>query len=189
MGYLRRLGIAILIGSGAMAFTGVGIAQATTLFTNEAGTIPYSTGTTLDLSLKGSLTFLFQGKAVDTCTTGTIKGKTTNESGAAVDIAIESLTWGSCLTTTDTVMNGELELVTSGSGGKVTGKGSVWKIGTTGCTYGFGTGTELGTIASGVEPVLKINVAVPRIGGNFLCPFTAGFEAEYAVTEPHALFF
>ncbi|MGN6275722.1 MAG: DUF6531 domain-containing protein, partial [Solirubrobacterales bacterium] len=56
------------------------------------------------------------------------------------------------------------------------------------CTYGTGTGTTLGTLKGGEEPLLSISASVPKTAGGFLCPSTATWSAEYVVTEPHALF-
>lgn len=198
MKYLKMLGLAAFAALALMAL-GVGTASATKLCTDEACATVYPVGTEIHASLRPSSTFRLTSPAnttVATCTTSTIKGKTSNKEGATVSGPIEALTWGSagteCTVTTDTVAFGSFEIEKTGANeGKVVGKGTevTYKIFGTTCTYGTGLGTILGTIKGGVEPVLVINNAnVVKTAGNFLCPSTAFWDAEYIVTSPHAMF-
>jgi hypothetical protein len=80
---------------------------------------------------------------------------------------------------------------TSGNNGTVEGDETEITLSLFGvsCTYGAGTGTHLGTITGGSSPILSINTVVVRTAGNtFLCPGTTGWDLEYQLTEPHALF-
>ena len=172
----------------------VGPRPLTALYTDSAKTVMYPTGTTVDLSLKSGSTARTTsgGSTIATCTESTAKGKASNETGKTISISLESLTWGGCSQTTHTVKTGELKIEwSSGANGEVIGQGSEWKVDIFGvtCTYGFGeAGAKLGTITGGTEPVLNINTTITKAAGGFLCPGTAGFEAEYVVTEPHALY-
>src|SRR6478735_5197302 len=171
---LRALGLATIAAMVLTALAGAGTAQAI-LYTDAAKTIPYAAGTVIDLSLKsGTTTKLTRGGAIeDTCTESTAKGKTASESGEVISINLETLTWGGCNQTIDTLANGKLEIKwTSGTSGEVIGKESQWTAMITGlsCTYGFGEGTKLGTISGGEAPVLKVEAAVKKAAGSILCP-------------------
>jgi hypothetical protein len=196
MKHLKMLGLAAFAAMALMAF-GAGSASATKLCTQEACTTVYASGTVISSSLKsGSTARLTSGGAtVDTCTSSSLCGTTTNTEGTTVAGNIETLTWGSagtsCSVTTDTIKTGSLAIEKTGANeGKVTGSGSEVTTSTFGttCTFGTGTGTVLGTIKGGVEPVITISTTVQKTAGNFLCPSTAGWDAEYVVTTPHALF-
>jgi hypothetical protein len=206
MKYLKMLGLAAIAAMGLMAFVGAGSASATVLCTttttpscvNSATEVDkYAAGTVIDATLKngGSATLTSSsGGTIATCTGGTVKGKISNAGSAAATVSgnIESLTWTGCSQTTHTVANGSLEIhhVSGTHNGTVTGNGSQVTVAIfgTSCTYGTGEGTHLGTLTGGTEPILKIATTVSRTAGGFLCPLTAGWDAEYVVTEPHSLF-
>jgi hypothetical protein len=172
----------------------VGSSTTTSLYTDAAKTIPYSAGTVVDLSLKSGTTTKLtnsSGGVEATCTESTAKGKTASETGEVISTNLETLTWGGCAQTTDTLAKGSLEIKwTSGTSGEVIGRETQWTANLFGvsCTYGFGEGTKLGTIAGGEAPVLKIEAAVKKLAGNFLCPEKPTLDAEYGFTEPHALY-
>jgi hypothetical protein len=189
---LKAFGLTTAAAMALMAFVGAGTAQAI-LYTDAAKTIPYPAGTVVDLSLKsGTTTKLTSGGFTEaTCTESTAKGKTASETGEAISISLETLTWGACNTTTDTLAKGSLEIKwTSGTSGEVIGKKTEWTVNlrAVSCTYGFGEGTKLGTIAGGEAPVLKIEAAVKKISGSFVCPEIPTLDAEYVFTEPHAIY-
>src|SRR5689334_16189677 len=131
MQHLKTVSFAVIAAMGLLAFIGAGTAQAV-LFTNTAKTIKYPTGTVVDFSLKsGSMTKLTTsgGETLVTCMESTAKGKTSNESGEVISVGLETLSWGGCSTTTDTVATGSLEVKwTSGTSGEVIGKEGQWKI-------------------------------------------------------------
>jgi hypothetical protein len=189
---LRVLGLATIAAMALTALAGAGTAQAI-LYTDAAKTIRYSAGTVVDLSLKsGTTTKLTNGSGGTevTCTESTAKGKVANEPGEPI-VVIETLTWGSCNRTTDTIANGKLEIKwTSGTSGEVIGRETQWTSNLVGvsCTYGFGESTKLGTISGGEAPVLKIEAVVKKIAGAFLCPEKLILDAEYVFTEPHAIY-
>jgi hypothetical protein len=105
-------------------------------------------------------------------------------------LGLETLTWGGCNHTTDTIAKGSLEIKwTAGTSGEVIGKSTAWTVNTgISCTYGFGEGTKLGTIAGGEAPVLKVEATVKKTAGSFLCNETMSLDAEYVFTEPHAIY-
>jgi hypothetical protein len=180
---------------GLMALVGTGTASATTLFTGSNLTSSYKAGTEIHLSLtmgKSLVQTDSSGNTLIICTGSTIAGKTSNETGTNVSISITSLTFGDCTTTFDTLANGSLEIEKIGPNeGKVVGKGwqVTYSIFGTSCTYGPGPGTTLGTVTGGSAPVLNMNaVALTKVAGGFLCPSSAGWDASYTFTTPHALY-
>jgi hypothetical protein len=188
---LKALGLATVAAMVLMAFAGAGAAQAI-LYTDAAKTIPYSAGTVVDLSLKsGTTTKLTRGGSTEaTCTESTAKGKVANEPGEPL-VLLETLSWGGCSQTTDTLAKGSLEIKwTSGTSGEVIGKEAQWTETVVGvsCIYGFGEGTKLGTISGGEASALKVEAAVKKMAGGFLCPETPTLDAEYIFTEPHAVY-
>jgi len=196
MKYLKVLGVAAFAAMALMAF-GAGSASATTLFTDSAKTSDYPAGTAIDASLVagGSATLTSgSGATIATCTGGTVEGLTSNTTGTYVSGSVETanLTWSGCSQTTVTTAGGTIHIDhTSGNDGTVTGTGFGVTVAIFGvsCTYGAGEGTHLGTLKGGETPVLTIATTVKRIAGStFLCPATAGWDAEYVVTTPHALY-
>jgi hypothetical protein len=182
---------------GLLAFAGAGASQATVLCTTEqtACSMPYSLGTAIDLSLTSGNSMVLRntsGTIEDTCTGGTIKGKSGAEAATAVPVELSEWSWTSCTNTTSTVAAGSLEVdqIKGTHNGTVTGKGTEWKFILAGveCTYGTGSGTDLGTLTGGAEPVLDINAVINKIAGKFLCPSDVVLEAKFVVTEPHALY-
>jgi hypothetical protein len=97
----------------------------------------------------------------------------------------------SCTSPFTTITNGFLLIEwTSGASGTVRGKGSEMTIdGIFGVSCTWGTGTLLGTITGGTDPNLSIKqVGLVKTAGSFLCPSTLGWDAEYTITKPHALY-
>jgi RHS repeat-associated protein len=177
----------------ALSFAATDSASATVLCTNSNCGIVYPAGTKVSYTLKSgtSVKFTFGGTAVVTCTGSTASGKTSAESGATISSALESLTWTGCSQKTETLKNGSLSIAwTSGSNGSVSSSGtevSSVVLGST-CVYGTTEGTTLGPLVGSEEPVLTVAATIKKISGGFICPATAGWDAEYVVTEPHALF-
>lgn len=105
---------------------------------------------------------------------------------------VSEWTWTGCNQKTNTVATGSFEIhwIEGTHNGTVTGSASQWtteSFGTT-CTYGTGEGIHFGTLVGGASPLLVISTTISKMAGNFLCPNTVGWDAEYEVTEPHALF-
>jgi hypothetical protein len=189
MKYIKMLGLAAVAAAALMAFAGT--ASATKLY---SGGTQKLAGTTIESSLTGSASLeTTEGTVLNTCTGGSVKGKTSNSEGASISGSIESLTWTGCTKTTHTIKNGSLEIAyTSGLNGSVTGKGSEVTIdGIFGasCVYGTGSGTALGTLVGSTtgNATLAIKATVPRISGGFICPSQAVWNASYTVTSPTPL--
>lgn len=195
MKHLKMLGLVAIAVLGLIAFVGAGTASATTLYTSSNLTNPYPAGTTFDFTLVQGHSVTFtngKGEELDTCSESTFEWKTASESGTPLSGAIEQLGFGGCTTTTIPIALGSLQIEKVGTNeGKVVGKGLQATIAIFGvtCTYGFGSGTTLGTITGGTAPVLLISGAtLVKTAGGFLCPSTAGFDADYIITSPHAVF-
>jgi hypothetical protein len=189
MKHLKMMGLAAIAALGLLAFVGAGTASAD-LYTDEAKTIKYPIGTTIESSLvTGKSAVLKSGSTViATCTGGSVHGTTETETGTVTgSVKKEDLTWTGCSQTTHTVADGKLSIESNGT---VTSSGSQVTLGIFGasCTYGTQEGTTLGTLSSGAEPKLVIKANIPRVAGGFLCPSTGTWEAEYVVTAPHAVF-
>jgi hypothetical protein len=183
MKYVKMLGLAAMAAMALMAF-GAGTASASTLYSTG---VKVAEGTELHATLESGTTATLSttdGKTlVDTCSSSTVKGKVSYPGGVASG-AIESLTWGGCTVTTDTLTNGSLSINNSGA---VTGSGSVVTVnfGGVSCRYGTGGGTALGTLTTGKLAVnAVINEQAPT---SFICPDTTKWVANYTVTSPHDL--
>jgi hypothetical protein len=196
MKHLKMLGLAAIAALGLLAFVGAGTASATTLFTNSNLTGAYASGTEVHSNLTTGKTAVLtdgSGNPLVTCTGSTVAGKTSNTTGTTISGSITALTFSGCDTTVDVLANGSLEIekTSKANEGKVTGKGSQVTVTIFGvsCTYGTGTGTTLGTITGGTAPILNITaVGLTKVAGGFLCPSTAGWDANYTVGTPHAIY-
>jgi hypothetical protein len=132
---------------------------------------------------------------LDTCTSSTVSGKTTNKggdgAGEPVTGNIETLDWGGCIAPTKTFVNGSLSVEGTGTGnGTVSGSESKVTVGIFGvsCIYGTGTAILLGTVTGGEPATVDINAAIHLQEGGFLCPTTTKFTATYTITKPNRLF-
>lgn len=147
---LRAGGLAVML-LAIFAFAATVSASATVLCTDSECTTVYPTGTELSFSLKSGTTSALKttgGAAIATCTGSTVSGKTSNESGATISVSIESLAWGGCNQTTDTVATGSLSIegFSGTENGVVSGSGSQVTFGVFGvsCTYVKGGPATLG---------------------------------------------
>lgn len=200
MKYVKILGLAAIAAMALMAFV-ASSASATTLDGVGGAVLP--AGTEIDASLasgKSAVLSTTGGITLDTCTAGTVKGTTDNETGTTVtgSVATSGLTWGAektaCTNTTTTLEGGKLhiEWISGTSNGTVTGSGfkvTVFtpSIGVT-CSYTLGTGTHLGELIGGTPATLAINATVKGAAGNsILCPASAVWTANYTVTTPTTL--
>jgi len=202
MKYIKMLSLAALAAMALMAVVGATTASATVLCKNSSNTTTcsedYASGTAIEGTITSGTTAVLEtsgGTVLDTCTESTVKGntETTGGSSATVKGDIKTLTWGSCTRTTNTLAVGSLEIHhTAGSD-----NGTLTATGTTevtidtifgSCVYGTGTGLNLGTVVGGNPATLSINVGVPKISGNFACPATGIWTANYTVTSPKPLF-
>lgn len=166
--------------------------------------MPYGAGTTIHATQKAGTTAVLETTGtnpttLDTCTTSTIHGETSNAGSSTTTVSgsIGILSWGvagttPCSKTTDTLNAGELEIhwISGTDNGTLTGKNAEVTVNTIfgTCVYGTGASFDLGTLVGGTSPTISIDATVPKISGNFACPGEATWTAEYEVTEPHALY-
>lgn len=199
MKHVKMLGLAAVAAMAFMAFLGASSASATVLCSTTVEPCPsgqsWPVGTEIEFSLvPGSSASLNStaGETIDTCTGSKVGGKIENagSSTATVSGKIATLDWESCKFPTTTTVTGKLEIhkITGTSNGTVTGIGQVVTINTVlfgTCTYGTGTGTDLGTLTEGNPAHFDANAIVNRESGSgFACPETAKWVAEYVVTKP-----
>ena len=189
MKHVRILGLAVLAVMAAMAFVGAGTASATTI---DCAGVHCPVGTVIDASLTGSASLTTtEGTVLDTCTGGTVKGKTTTTGSASETVKgnIEELTWGPCTEPTTTITKGTLEIHwTSGLNGTLTA-GSTrtqFTVGTTifgSCVFMLEPGVSFGTVTGTTsgDAVLHINAI---LHGTNLCPTTARWVGTYTITSP-----
>jgi hypothetical protein len=194
MKHLKIIGLAAIAVLGLMAFVGAGTASATTLFTSSNLTGAYTSGTEFHAELSAGKTDVLtdgSGNPLVTCTGSTVAGKTSNTTGTQVFIALLQIFTSGCDTTVDVLANGSLEIekTSKANEGKVVGKNTQVTVTIFGvsCVYGTGTGTTLGTITGGTAPMLNIAaVGLTKVSGGFLCPSSAGWDANFTVGTPHA---
>jgi len=201
MKYIKMLGLAAVAAMALMAF-GAGTASATKLCTVNTDPCPAGSTEPVETEIHATLTAnttavleTSGGTVLDTCTESTVKGKTAKTAaatGESVKGDIETLTWGNCTRTTTTEAVGNLELHdAAGADGTLTATGTTEVTIDTifgSCIYGTGTGLNLGAVKGGSPATLSINVGVPKISGNFACPATGIWTANYTVTKPTSLF-
>jgi hypothetical protein len=190
MKHIKMFGFAVLVVAALGAFLGAGSAAATELYSGSL-TLPSGTEITASLSGTASLTTT-EGTTLDTCTGGSVNGKTSTAGSATTTVkgpvAASGVTWSNCTFTTDTLAGGELEIHVIGAGpnGTLTGSGFEVTINTVlfgSCIFTLGTGTDLGTLTGKTaeeDAVMDINAIATRKSG--LCPSTAKWVGTYKVT-------
>jgi hypothetical protein len=196
MKYLKMLGLAAVAAAALMAFAGAGTASASEICTEKVNPCPAAKKITkIEASLIGGTAKLedTEKNVLDTCTGGGVK-ITNITGGAGVSptgtVPKEDLTWSGCTFTTNTVTGGTIDATeATGGGTTLTATGfEVTILNPIGsCTYGVGTGLDLGTVAPGGTE-LAINKVVKLTAGVF-CPSTAVWNATYKVTNHTAVWF
>lgn len=208
MKYLKIFGLTAVAAMALMAFLGASSASATVLCKVEVNTTTgvcpanqaYPANTVIDGSLEESATLWVQEKEetlLDTCTTSTVKGKTTNEGSSTETVVahVEELLWEGCTKETKTKVNGSLEIhwIPGTDNGTLTGINQTVTVKTIfgGCTYGTaGTGTDLGTLKGGSMGTISVATYVPLIEAEppAVCPSKAWWTAKYTITSPEPLY-
>jgi hypothetical protein len=196
MKYIKMLGLAVVAAAAVMAFIGAGTASATVLCKTATNPCTEKHGdVTIHGTLVGSATLESGSEVLDTCTASMIHGKVeqTGSATSTVSGKISELTWGSCTNPTTTVTLGSLEIhhIAGTNNGTLTAIGTevtVSGIFGVSCTYGAGTGLDLGTVKGGSPSIITISTKVKKTAGSFVCPSEPTWTAEYKVTEPSPLF-
>jgi hypothetical protein len=208
MNYLKLLGLTTIAAATVMAFVGAGAASADELCTEVAVNNMCPAGkviTEVDASLVGSAKLeSTTGTTLDTCTAGTVKitelteasGNKTGTESITGSVTAVDLTWGqtgtACAFPTRTVIGGVVHATeAAGNGTTLTATGIEVTINTVlfgTCTYGVGTGLDLGAIANG-KTDLVINRVVNKTSGGAACPETAVWTATYRMTNHTAAYY
>jgi hypothetical protein len=191
MMYLKILGLATVAAMALMAFAGT--ASATKLY---SGAAPLGPGTVIKSSIEGSSILSSGGTTLNTCTSGQFTSEITNAGSATTTVSGPNTTidFESCLATVHTENPGTLEIhhIAGTDDGTLTASGAV--IGRTvfgtNCLYQSGTGKHLGILDGVISGDAQIHIditvseAEPK---KFICPDTANWTANFAVTSPTPL--
>jgi hypothetical protein len=211
---LKVLGFAAVAAVALTAFIGASSASATVLCKTtpaepNTNSCPsgwdYPSETTFTLTVDQTIHWI-AGPIDDTCTSSTVKGKTSTTGGATstVNGNIETLTFTGCTCPVTVLKPGSLEIhwISGTHNGTLTGKGSEWTVNCSGisCSYGTSaTGTDLGKVTSSAtsissatldigDPATGKGATLPKLGGSFLCPSTEEWTGSYWITEPVPLY-
>jgi hypothetical protein len=207
MKYARMLGLAAIAALAITAVVGAGTASASRLCKTTVAVCPdawdWPTGTEIHAVLDSStLIYEVNGLVEETCTSSTIKGKTSNTGSATetVEIPLESKTLTGCTNAAKVIKPGRWTIHADPTAeGKDVGAGIVTSEGTEmtivsfgfiSCIFKTGTGTNIGTLDEPASPTsdatLTVNATVPISGAG--CPANAKLTAEYTVTTPTPLY-
>jgi hypothetical protein len=198
MKHFKMLSLAVVAAAALMAMAAAGTASATVLCktTTTPCSSVYGKGTVIRPVLTGSnvLETLDGSTILNTCVGTSIKTVIENPGGATATVfgPNQELVPTGCTNQTFTVKAGSIEIhhIAGTDNGTVTGlvaEVTVVMFGTS-CTYGAGTGTDIGTLFGGEAPVIKVNGVVKKTAGGFLCPAETRWTGEYKVTEPTPLY-
>ena len=189
MKYLKMFGLAVVATAGLMAFVGAGTASATVVCASTLTPCGVE-APAVRATLIGSMTLENGSTVLTTCTESKLKWKIeaqgANQSASG---KVEELVWGSCTRTTNTVKLGKLTLhqITGTENGTLTAQETEITINGifgSSCTYGAGTGIDLGLFEAGVPANIVIDGKLIKTAGGFTCPLEATMTALYSVTEP-----
>lgn len=194
MKHLKTLGLSVIAVAALMALIGTGTASATVICKNNLNTEkcsePYPVGTEGTASLQESAKLEdTSGNTLDTCTGSTVTGKLKSQgSGEPALSELTALTWSGCTFTTKTLSpgSGELTWIKGTDNGTLVTRATEVTINISGfsCTYGTGSGIDMGTTAGGNPGSLTISVIIPKTSGGFICPSSVRFSAKYIATSP-----
>lgn len=205
MKHLKALAV-VFCTAAVLTAVGAGTASATTACT--ATETPCSSqheiSNTQDAHFKSELTGTAvieetNGFPLATCTQGFITGDVENTGGTTetFKVTVTAVSWGHPILggceKFNTIRLGTLEFhkLAGTDNATTTGKEQEITIEFSGvtCTYGTGSGADLGTLTGGASASLDINVVLNKTAGSFLCPSTAQWTANYTVTEPSPMYF
>jgi RHS repeat-associated protein len=199
MKLLKIFGFAAVAAVALIVLISAGPASATVLCKNNSSTSScsetYGTGTEMKATSEGTSTLTTAFKNIE-CSEATIQGKTTNESGTAIEGKIETLTFGKCNCEVKVIKGGTFSITQISATDNGTFKSSGTEV-TTSCSTIFGTvhciyatsSTDLGTLTGGKPAKFDISSAdIPRLTTNALCDETANWDATYKITSPEPLY-
>ena len=207
MKYLKMLGLAGVAALALTAFVGADSASATLLCkvkptgTPKGETCPvaqvWGKGTPIGGKPPAGKKVLLKnttGETLVECGTSTVEGETETQGSETEPVhgKLSTLDFGECNHTVDTLVNGELEINTISSepgNGTVTDRKSEVTSSILGvsCTYGAGSGVDIGTLVGGEPATISVNAVLNKTAGSFLCPTDARWETSYVLSKPEKL--
>jgi hypothetical protein len=176
MKYVKILGLAAVAAMALMAFVGAGTASATVLCSTNTSARWEETA----------------ANVLETCTGGKIKGEITNagSSTEAVKIKATEVSWTGCTvaTTTNGLGSFEIQNITGTSNGTLNmSSGFKFTQNTVlfgSCTYGSGTGIDMGTLTGGAAGSVGIDVNTVLGEGSGICCASAKWSEHFTLTSP-----
>lgn len=198
MRYFKALALATVAVAALMGFVGSGTASATTL-TKETGGI-LQTGNAVRIVNEGSVTLTAVPLSIE-CTVSEIEGKLATETGASVEVSIETMTWDGCPCKVTTLTNGSLTVSVIGTGpdGVVALKNTeitfncMTVFGPAHCIYkSAATGTTLGTLTGSrtTGATATMDVESGEMTGQIkssYCAEKGRLDGKWKVTTPDVL--
>lgn len=198
MKYLKMLGLAVGAVVAMTAFVGAGSASASVLCSTNTNpcTSKWASGTQVEFTLRSGTSAAWrttEGATIKTCTTATLKGKLVQGSAtetAKLAVTASEFQWNGCTVPTVTLQGGEVEFhnIAGTANGTVTLKG--FKFTTNGalegsCSYGMGTGVDLGTVtaSSTGDAIIDGNALLTERSNVLCCPDVVWVE-EFTLTAP-----
>jgi len=203
MKFVKMLGLAAVAVTAILAFVGTSTSSADVMCTILLSPCPeiYTVKKVAKISIQkkaaSSRMENTSGTTITTCTGGEAgTGEVKQGKGIPITGEIAEFTWSGCTSTTDTVKLGSIEIKEiSGTGeGTVILKSTEFTVVTFGvsCTYGAGTGTDIGTLASVTEPeeeaLLTVNAVLNKTAGSFLCPQDVRWKEVRVLTSHKVIY-
>lgn len=196
MKHLKMLSLAAVAAAALMAFVGASSASATVLTSPKGTNLP--SGTVIQAKAEGTSTITTSFLNI-TCSSSEVAGKSTNESGATVNVNVETLTFGGCNCEVKVLKRGTLSIAVSGSGpnGSVSSSGAEVTaqcntiFGAIHCIYvtsntGPITFTGSSSLGGGTARI-DVTVGFPRLSTNFLCDEESVWHVQFSITNPDFL--
>ena len=186
---LKTLGLAAVVAAALTGLIGPSTASATTL-TNSSGT-HWTLGTTVHAT---SEIVILDSVIGNIECHSTVHGETTvtGGNGQIISIRISTLSFTSCNSTVVVLVNGELEIIGTGSNnGELRSSGTRVTIEKSGFHCIFETsntkiGTVTGSSTTGSTSSLDISANIPRVGGRSgaFCGSSAPWTGSYSIDSP-----
>jgi hypothetical protein len=200
MKHLKTIIIVTAAVTVGLAIAGAGSASATVMCTVNKDPCPKKDVVTIlfEITKQKGTSAIFEstsGTVLDTCTEG--KAATSEVSqgeGKPVTGSLTELTWGGCTNTTDTIKTGSVEFteISGTNRGTFTLKSTEVTAAILGvsCTYGAGSGTDIGDIvASGETTTTSVNAVFGKTAGSFLCPADIRMKDTWVYTSHKTVYF
>lgn len=198
MKHLKALALATVAVAVLMGFVSSSTASATTL-TKETGGI-VKAGSAIKVVNEGAVIVTSVPLAIE-CSESAIEGKLANETGATVEVSVESMTWGGCPCKVTTLAGGSLAISVIGTGpdGVIASKNTeitfdcVTIFGPVHCIYKSpATGTTLGTLtgskATGATATMDVESGeIPIKEKTANCAEAARLDGRWKVSTPDVL--